>query len=101
MSGLQAIHNRIVCKPEKAPEQTKGGIALPDNAKGDHPSKGFRAVVVAAGGGKHLESGKLIRNQVSVNDVVYISKMFSTEFEHDGEKYFSLHEEGILAVVAK
>jgi len=91
---LRPLGDRIVVKPGKEEEVTRGGIVLPDTAK-KRPREGE---VVAAGPGKLLENGQRASLEVSVGDVVVYSEYGGTEITVDGEDFVILDEGSVLAV---
>jgi chaperonin GroES len=93
---LRPLGDRIVVKPGKEEEVTRGGIVLPDTAK----KKPREGEVVAAGPGKLLESGQRAPLEVSVGDVVIYSEYGGTEVTVDGQDYVILDEGSVLAVKA-
>lgn len=97
---LSAIRDRIIVKPDKPAGVTSGGIALPDSA-GGNPSKGILGTVVSKGAGGILSTGGTVAIPVDIGDKIYFSKLLSVEFEHESEKYFSMQEIGVLAVLGK
>jgi len=95
MGKIKPLADRILIKPLKAEEKTKGGIILPDTAK-EKPQEGK---VVAVGKGKTLESGKAEPLEVKVGDKVLYGKYSGTEIKIDGEEHLIVKEEDILAIV--
>jgi chaperonin GroES len=93
---LRPLGDRIVVKPGKEEEVTRGGIVLPDTAK----KKPREGEVVAAGPGKLLESGQRAPLEVSVGDVVIYSEYGGTEVTVDGQDYVILDEGSVLAIKA-
>ncbi len=91
---LRPLGDRIVVKPGKEEEVTRGGIVLPDTAK----KKPREGEVVAAGPGKLLENGQRAPLEVSVGDVVVYSEYGGTEITVDGTDYVILDEGSVLAV---
>ena len=94
---IRPVDDRIVVKLLEAHEKTEGGIYLPDSAK----EKPIEGEVVAAGPGKKAKSGKIVKPQVSVGDVVIISKWGGTEIKIDGVEYNIMRESDVLAVYTK
>jgi chaperonin GroES len=94
---LRPLGDRIVVKPGKEEEVTKGGIVLPDTAK-KRPREGE---VVAVGPGKLLENGQRAALEVSVGDVVVYSEYGGTEITVNGEDYIVLDEGSVLAIKPK
>ncbi len=91
---LRPLGDRIVVKPSKEEEVTRGGILLPDTAK-KRPREG---AVVAAGPGKLLENGERAPLEVAVGDVVVYSEYGGTEVTVEGTDYIILGEDSVLAV---
>jgi chaperonin GroES len=91
---LRPLGDRIVVKPGKEEEVTRGGIVLPDTAR----KKPREGEVLAVGPGKILDSGERAPMEVSVGDVVIYSEYGGTEITVDGEELVILDESSILAV---
>jgi chaperonin GroES len=94
---LRPLGDRIVVKPGKEEEVTKGGIVLPDTAK-KRPREGE---VMAVGPGKLLENGQRAALEVAVGDVVVYSEYGGTEITVNGEDYMVLDEGSVLAIKPK
>ena len=62
------LHDRILIKRVEEKETVKGGIIIPDTAK-EKPQEGE---VIAVGGGKKTEEGKVIPLDVKAGDVEYL-----------------------------
>jgi chaperonin GroES len=91
---LKPLGDRVVLKPGKEEEVTRGGIVLPDTAK-KKPQEGK---IIAVGSGKLLENGSRAPMSVKKGDVVIYSKYGGTEVTVDGEELVILEEDQILAV---
>jgi chaperonin GroES len=92
---LTPIGDKVVVKRLEAEEKTKGGIVLPDTAK----EKPKRGKVMAVGGGKQLDSGKVRKPSVKKGDVVIFTSFAGTEVTVEDEEYLIMGEEDILAVL--
>ena len=93
---LQPLADRVIIKPLKAEEKTKGGIVLPDTAK-EKPQEGE---VVAVGKGKILDNGHVQAPDVKVGDRVLYGKYSGTEIKaNDGGDLLIVREEELLAVL--
>lgn len=53
--------------------------------------------VVSIGSGRLLDNGESIPLNVKVKDIVYFNKYLSTKFNFDGEDFYVLREEDIVA----
>lgn len=90
---LQPLADRIVVKPAKKEEMTKGGILIPDTAK-EKPQEGE---VVAVGPGKITDDGKRIPMDLKVGDQVIYAKYGGSEIKIDDIEMIILRESDILA----
>jgi len=90
---LEPLGDRVVIKPSKREEVTKGGILLPDTAK-EKPQEGE---VIAVGPGKVTDEGTRIAMDVKVGDTVIYAKYAGTEYKVDDEDLIIVRESDILA----
>ncbi len=93
--NLKPLHDRLIVRPAKPEEVTKGGIILPDTAK----EKPVQGEVLACGPGKYDESGKLTPIGVKVGDKVLYGKYSGTEISLDGEDVLIMRESDVFAIV--
>lgn len=93
---LRPLGDRIVLRPGKEEEVTRGGIVLPDTAK-KRPREGE---VLAVGPGKILENGERAPMEISVGDTVIYSEYGGTTIEIGEDEYVILDEGSVLAVKA-
>jgi chaperonin GroES len=94
---VKPLYDRVVVRRVEEKEQKRGGIIIPDSAK----EKPQRGEVVAAGGGKPLEDGKIIPLDVKVGDKILFGKYSGSEITVDGEELLILREDEILGVLGK
>ena len=94
---FRPMDDRVLLDPMEGAEMTAGGIILPDNAR----EKPQRGVIIAAGPGKLLDSGKRGEMSVSIGDEVFYGKYSGTDIEFGTETYVVLRETDILAIVDK
>ena len=87
---MKPINDRVVVKPAKAEEKTKGGIIIPDTAK-EKPQKGK---IVAVGPGK---DGNAMT--VKKGDSVLYGKYAGQELEYEGKDYLIMREDDILIIL--
>jgi chaperonin GroES len=92
---LQPLDDRIVVKPIKKEEMTKGGIILPDTAK-EKPQEGE---VIAVGPGKLTDDGTRIEMDIKKGDKVMYAKFSGTEIKLDDEELLIMRESDVLAKV--
>jgi chaperonin GroES len=93
VSKLEPLGDRVVIRPSKREEVSKGGIVIPDTAK-EKPQEGE---VVAVGPGKMTDEGKRIVMDVKVGDIVVYARYAGTELKIDEEELVVVRESDILA----
>jgi chaperonin GroES len=76
-------------------ETVKGGIIIPDTAK-EKPQEGE---VIAVGGGKKTEEGKVIPLDVKAGDRILFGKYSGTEIKIDEVEYLIIREEEVLGII--
>ena len=89
--------DRVILKPfsEEEMNTTASGIIIPDTVSKEKPEQGR---VIAVGEGK-WENGKRVPMSIKVGDKVVFSRYGYEEVKLDGEEYYILKEENILAVL--
>ena len=92
--NLKPLADRVVVKPTKPEEKTKGGIILASAAQ-EKPEV-YEVVVVGPGG---VVDGKEVVMEVKAGDKVIMSKYAGTTVKLDGEEYTIIRQNEILAVV--
>jgi len=93
LTKLHPLGDRVVIRPTKKEDVSKGGIVLPDTAK-EKPQEGE---VVAVGPGKLSEEGNRIAMEVKVGDRVIYARYAGTEIKVDDEELIIARESDILA----
>jgi len=93
--NLKPLGDRVVIKPRKPEEKTKGGIILPETASKDKPLIGE---IMAIGCGKLMDDGSRAPMEVKKGDEVIFSKYAGTEVKLEGEEYLIMKEDDILAI---
>lgn len=91
---LKPLNDKVLLKPGKPEETTRGGIVLPDTAQ----KKPREGEILAIGPGRLTKDGERIPSEVSVGDVVVYSEYAGTQITVDGEELVILDESSILAV---
>lgn len=81
--------------PEEVSGKTVGGIIIPDTLEKEKPEQGK---VLAVGEGK-IHDGKRIPVSVKVGDTIIFSKYAYDEIKVEGEEYYMLKEDNILAII--
>ena len=88
------LADRVVVRSLEDPEQTRGGLFIPNSAK-EKPQQGE---IVAVGPGRYDE-GERVPMDVKVGDKVLYGKYSGTEVTLDGEQLLILQESDIFAVL--
>jgi chaperonin GroES len=92
---VKPLHDRILIKRVEEKETVKGGIIIPDTAK-EKPQEGE---VIAVGGGKKTEEGKVIPLDVKAGDRILFGKYSGTEIKIDEVEYLIIREEEVLGII--
>jgi len=94
---IKPLGDRILLKPLSIEEMntTVSGIIIPDTVSKEKPEQG---TVIAVGEGR-WENGKRVPVSVKVGDKVVFSRYGYEEVKLDGDEYYILKEENILAVI--
>ena len=92
---VKPLHDRILIKRVEEKETVKGGIIIPDTAK-EKPQEGE---VIAVGGGKKTEEGKVIPLDVKAGDRILFGKYSGTEIKIDNEEYLIIREDEVLGII--
>src|SRR5256714_5372916 len=93
--NVKPLHDRIIVQRLEEGEQHVGGIIIPDSAK-EKPQQG---TVIAAGNGKVDEDGKRVPLDVKTGDRILFGKYSGQEIRLDGQEYFVMKEDDVLAVI--
>lgn len=75
--------------------QEKDGIITPSNYE-DKPELGE---VLAVGEGRVFDNGNIVPLKVKVGDLVYFNMYSTTKFNLDGEDFYVVREEDVVAYV--
>ena len=92
---VKPLHDRILIKRVEEKETIKGGIIIPDTAK-EKPQEGE---VIAVGGGKKTEEGKVIPLDVKAGDRILFGKYSGTEIKIDDVEYLIIREDEVLGIL--
>ena len=93
--SLKPLGDKVIVEIVEEPQQTAGGIFLPDTAK----EKSQRGKVLAVGSGKVLDNGERVALEVKEGDTVVFAKYGGTEVNIDGRDLMILSERDIHAIV--
>ena len=92
---FRPLRDRVLARRLDEEEVTRGGIIIPDTAK-EKPQEGK---VIAVGGGKVSEDGKVQPLDVKKGDRVLFSKYSGTEVNIEGDEHLIIREDDVLGVV--
>jgi chaperonin GroES len=93
--NLKPLQDRILVQRVEEETKTKGGIIIPDTAK-EKPAEGK---IVAVGGGRVGDDGKVIPLTVKPGDRVLFGKYSGTEVKIEGEEYLIMREDDVLGII--
>jgi chaperonin GroES len=93
--NVRPLHDRIIVHRLDEGEQQIGGIIIPDSAK-EKPQQG---TVMAAGSGRAKNGGTRVPLDVKAGDRILFGKYSGQEIKLDGEDYFIMKEDDVLAVI--
>jgi chaperonin GroES len=92
---VRPLHDRIIVQRLEEGEQKIGGIIIPDTAK-EKPQQGK---VIAAGHGKANDDGQRVPLDVKAGDQILFGKYAGQDIKLDGEEYFIMKEDDVLAII--
>jgi len=96
--NIVPLGDRVLVKPfspEEMGGKTVSGIIIPDTLDKEKPEQGK---VLAVGDGR-IDDGVRIPISVNVGDTVIFSKYAYDEIKVEGEDYYMLKEDNILAII--
>jgi len=93
--NIRPLHDRVIVHRLDEGEQQIGGIIIPDSAK-EKPQQG---TVIAVGNGKANDDGKVLPLDVKAGDRILFGKYAGQEIKLDGQEYFIMKEDDVLAVI--
>jgi len=92
---LRPLHDRVIIKRLDNERKTASGIVIPDNAA-EKPDQGE---ILAVGGGKVGDDGKVRPMALKAGDRVLFGKYSGQAVKVEGEELLVMREEDIMAVV--
>lgn len=97
-SNIVPLGDRVLVRPvtEEDLKKSKSGIIIPETVSKERPEQG---TVVAIGPGKMNNEGKYLPMSVKIDDKVIFSKYGPEAVKFDGEDYYILSEDQIIAVI--
>jgi len=92
---IRPLHDRVIVKRLEEERKTASGIVIPDNAA-EKPDQGE---IVAVGGGKVQDDGKVRPLELKKGDRVLFGKYSGQTVKVDGEELLVMREEDIMGVI--
>ena len=92
---MKALFNAVIVKPIEEEESVHGTIIVPDMGK----EKNLKGEVVSVGPGYYSSMGTFIETVVKEGDTVILPQMGPTKMNHEGQEYYMIEENKILAIV--
>lgn len=93
--SITPLRDRVVVKVNAPEVETPSGIIIPDSVSKEKPEQGK---VIAVGSGR-IENGEQVPMEVKVGDQVLFSKYGPDEVTVNGEEYYIISENNILAII--
>ena len=84
---------RSIKKEELVSEKSKMGLIRPDQ----YDAQPEYGIIVAIGPGRITDTGEIIPTKVKVGDTVFFGMYSSVKTRFDGEDYYIIREEDIMA----
>ena len=94
---MTLLNDRILIKPLEKEEARKSGLIIPDTAK-EKPQEG---TVIALGGGKTTDEGKVLPMQVKEGDKVLYGKYSGTEIKIEDEEYVVVNQDDVILILGR
>ncbi|PYM81125.1 MAG: co-chaperone GroES [Candidatus Rokuibacteriota bacterium] len=92
---IRPLHDRMLVKGVEEQDARRGGIIIPDTAKGK-PQEGE---VIAVGNGKVTDEGKKIALDVKAGERILFGKYSGSEVTIEDEEYVIMREDDVLAIL--
>jgi chaperonin GroES len=92
---IRPLHDRVIVKRLEEERKTASGIVIPDTAA-EKPDQGE---IVAVGGGKVQDDGKVRPLELKKGDRVLFGKYSGQTVKVDGEELLVMREEDIMGVI--
>lgn len=96
---IYPLGDRVLVRPlspEDLATKSPSGIIIPDTIDKEKPEQG---TVIAVGNGRMSDTGDVIPLRVKKGDRILFSKYGYDDVKVEGEEYYILREEQILAVI--
>ncbi|MEX0672656.1 MAG: co-chaperone GroES [Candidatus Paceibacterota bacterium] len=98
-ASIQPLGDRVLVEPveeDQLSEKNTAGIIIPETADQEKPQQGK---VIAVGVGRRDENGERMPMDVKKGDTVIFSKFGYDTVTVEGDEYFILKEDNILAII--
>jgi len=99
--NIQPLGKRVLVKPDEVEEKTSGGLYVPSTVTEDKKSESGVVVMLGTGENVDVVKGKECKYEFSFKegDKVLFKKYSPEEVEFEGDKYYILDADDILAVI--
>lgn len=94
---VRPLADRALIRKIEEKERKFGSIIIPPAANEIDTS--WTAEVIAVGKGRTLKNGDLVKPSVKKGDTIIIAKYMGSKVKIDGEEFFVVQDDDILAVV--
>ena len=94
---VKALFNGVIIKPIEEEESSYGTIVVPDMGK----EKNLKGEIVSVGPGYYSSMGNFIETTIKKGDIVLLPQMGPIKVDYEGEEYYMIEENKILAIIKK
>ena len=95
MSKLVATFNAVIVKPQEEEESMYGSIVVPDLGK----EKVLKGTIVSIGEGYYSVTGTFVPTMLKVGQKVILPLAGPSKIDFEGEEYYTIPENQILAII--
>lgn len=93
---IKPVGEYILVETIEESDTTASGLIIQTSNKSERPQKGK---IIALGGGRKDDNGKVLPFNVKVSDVILFKKYSPEEVEIDNKQYLLMKEADILAII--
>lgn len=95
MAKIRPVNDNVLVRRDDPDEKSSKGIVLPEVSR----ERRQRGEVLAVGPGKYTRSGKFVKADVKLGDVVLYLPGAGQEFDYENEKFILLNSDEIQAAI--
>lgn len=97
-SGIEPLDLKVLVRPDKAEERTKGGIIIPDETKDRQKFAVVKATLIASGSNAFKEWG--LGNSPAPGARILMAQYAGARVKgQDAEEYVLMNDEDVIALI--